>query len=341
MTVPAWSIAPFVLMLATIAIAPLVPALARIWERPRNQLIFSLLLGIPVAVLVLIVGEGELVTHAVVEYTQFIILLFALFSVSGGIFLRGDIAATPRTNTIFLAIGGVLASFIGTTGAAMLLIRPLLNTNAERKHKAHTVVFSIFIVANCGGLLTPLGDPPLFLGMLRGVPFEWTFTLTPEWAFTNGMLLLTYWALDRRIVAHESPEDVLVDRTQTEPLRLAGGSNFVWFDRTRRGPAPRAGVGALAGDRHARRGLLLPGVGRQEGAVRGQPVHVRAHPGGRRDLRGDLPDHGPRPRGTAGVRPPSAPERDHPVRRHGRPQLRVGQRPHVRDLLRDGLPTGR
>jgi Na+/H+ antiporter NhaD/arsenite permease-like protein len=229
MTVPAWSIAPFVLMLATIAIAPLVPALARIWERPRNQLIFSLLLGIPVAVLVLIVGEGELVTHAVVEYTQFIILLFALFSVSGGIFLRGDIAATPRTNTIFLAIGGVLASFIGTTGAAMLLIRPLLNTNAERKHKAHTVVFSIFIVANCGGLLTPLGDPPLFLGMLRGVPFEWTFTLTPEWAFTNGMLLLTYWALDRRIVAHESPEDVLVDRTQTEPLRLAGGSNFVWF----------------------------------------------------------------------------------------------------------------
>src|SRR5699024_2321101 len=126
----------------------------------------------------------------------------------GGIYLRGDLAAKPGTNTAFLAVGGLLASFVGTTGAAMLLIRPLLNTNAERKHVAHTVIFCIFIVANCGGLLTPLGDPPLFLGLLRGVPFTWTFTLLPEWAFVNVLLLATYWALDRRAVARENPDDL-------------------------------------------------------------------------------------------------------------------------------------
>ena len=219
MTFPAWSIAPFVLMLAAIAIAPLVPALAKHWDHPRNQLLWSLLLGVPVTVGVLLVGRGDLVTVAVVEYLQFIALLFALFVVSGGIFLRGDIAATPRTNTLFLAVGGVLASFIGTTGAAMLL-------NAERRHTAHTVVFTILIVANCGGLLTPLGDPPLFLGMLRGVPFTWTLHLAPMWLFVNALLLLTYWALDRRIIAHERPEDVAADRAQVTPLRLAGASGL-------------------------------------------------------------------------------------------------------------------
>lgn len=229
MTFPAWSVIPFALMLAAIAIAPLVPALSHYWEKPRNQLLYALLLGVPVAIGVLLAGRSDLLVHALVEYGQFIALLFALFVVSGGIFLRGDIAATPRTNTLFLAVGGLLASFIGTTGAAMLLIRPLLNTNAERRHKAHTVVFAIFIVANCGGLLTPLGDPPLFLGMLRGVPFFWTMNLFPMWLFVNALLLVIYWALDRRIIAHESPEDVLTDRTNVTPLRLVGASNLIWF----------------------------------------------------------------------------------------------------------------
>lgn len=229
MTFPAWTIAPFVLMLAAIAIAPLVPALSKLWDRPRNQLVYALLLGLPVAIGVIAVGEWHLVVDALVEYGQFIALLLALFIVSGGFFLRGDIAATPRVNTIFLAIGGVLASFIGTTGAAMLLIRPLLNTNLERRHKAHTVVFAIFIVANCGGLLTPLGDPPLFLGMLRGVPFTWTFHLLPMWLFVNAMLLLTYWALDRRIIAHEAKEDVYADTVNVIPLKLVGASNAIWF----------------------------------------------------------------------------------------------------------------
>src|SRR6185436_650588 len=105
--------------------------------------------------------------------------------ISGGILLRGDLAATPATNTAFLALGGVLASFVGTTGASMLLVRPVLQTNSERTRVKHTLVFFIFIVSNVGGMLTPLGDPPLFLGYLAGVPFSWTFRLWPHW----GLLL--------------------------------------------------------------------------------------------------------------------------------------------------------
>ena len=143
MTIPVWGLIPFVAMLLCIAIIPLIPALSHFWERPRNQLVIALLLGIPVA-LWMITGEGpSSVYHALFEYFQFIALLLALFIVSGGIHLKGDIAATPRINSIILAIGGCIASFIGTTGAAMLLIRPILKTNSERKYVAHTVIFII------------------------------------------------------------------------------------------------------------------------------------------------------------------------------------------------------
>lgn len=206
MTFPPWTVIPFILMLAAIAIAPLVPSVAPHWDKPRTQLFYSLLLGLPVAVGVIVAGQPHLVVEALVEYFSFTALLFSLYVVSGGIVLRGDIRARPLVNTAFLAIGGALASVVGTTGAAMLLIRPLLRTNSDRKYVSHTVVFAIFIVANCGGLLTPLGDPPLFLGMLRGVPFGWTLNLFPEWLFTLSLLLLTYWALDHRFYAHE-PED--------------------------------------------------------------------------------------------------------------------------------------
>jgi Na+/H+ antiporter NhaD/arsenite permease-like protein len=164
-----------------------------------------------------------------VEYGQFIVLLFALFVVSGGVYLRGDLAATPMVNTVFLAIGACLANVIGTTGAAMLLIRPLVNTNKERRHVAHTVVFFIFTAANSGGLLTPLGDPPLFLGMLRGVPFTWTLTLWPEWLFINALLLGLYWLIDRRAFSRERPTDVALDVSEQAPLRLDGAPNLVWF----------------------------------------------------------------------------------------------------------------
>lgn len=224
-----WSILPFAAMLASIAVLPLVPSTADWWEKRSSQLTVALVLGIPVAIWMWIVGGFTVVFGSVVEYVQFIALLLALFVVSGGIFLKGDIQATPRNNTIFLGIGAVLASFVGTTGAAMLLIRPLLNTNAERRYRTHTVLFTIFIVANCGGLLTPLGDPPLFLGFLRGVPFLWTFNLFREWFFTNAMLLATYYALDHYYYAQEPGENVREDRADIEPLGLRGATNLAWF----------------------------------------------------------------------------------------------------------------
>ncbi|WP_432558137.1 sodium:proton antiporter [Granulicoccus sp. GXG6511] len=229
MTVQWWSALPFVTLLLSIAILPLIPATEHAWERNRVKLAVALACGLPVALWFVVAGEGLSVIHALVEYGQFICLLFALFVVSGGIFLSGDIRATPRANTTFLAIGGVAASFIGTTGAAMLLIRPLLNTNREREHKVHTVVFAIFIVANCGGLLTPLGDPPLFLGFLRGVPFEWTFGLWPQWLMVNTLLLLTYYAMDRRAYANESDFAIAWDKSSQTKLSVVGKRNFIFF----------------------------------------------------------------------------------------------------------------
>ncbi|WP_194947942.1 sodium:proton antiporter [Actinomyces trachealis] len=224
-----WSTLPFAIMLASIAVLPLVPATSHWWERRSSQLTVALTLGLPVAVWMWASLGWQVVFATVVEYGQFIALLLALFVVSGGIFLKGDIEATPRNNTIFLAVGGVLASFVGTTGAAMLLIRPLLNTNQERRYRVHTVLYTIFIVANCGGLLTPLGDPPLFLGFLRGVPFTWTFSLVPEWLFVNVMLLISYYGLDTWYYGRESAASVREDRADIEPLGLLGASNLVWF----------------------------------------------------------------------------------------------------------------
>ncbi|MBK8460187.1 MAG: sodium:proton antiporter [Micropruina sp.] len=229
MTIEWWAMLPFAALLLAIATFPLIPATRERWAHLPFQLGLALLLGIPVALWLIIGGEEAWVVHAIVEYAQFITVLLALFVVSGGIFLAGDIQATPRNNTIFLAIGGVLASFIGTTGAAMLLIRPLLNTNRERERRVHTVVFAIMIVANCGGLLTPLGDPPLFLGLLRGVPFLWTMSLFPQWLFVNALLLATYYALDRREVAKESEFGLAWDASAITPLNVRGRLNFLYL----------------------------------------------------------------------------------------------------------------
>ncbi|RMF77195.1 MAG: sodium:proton antiporter, partial [Planctomycetota bacterium] len=168
--------------------------------------------------------------HAVLaEYIPFLTLLFSLYVIAGGIVVRGDIRATPLANTTILAIGGALASFIGTTGASMLLIRLLLKTNAERKRVVHTVVFFIFIVSNIGGTLLPIGDPPLFLGYLRGVPFLWTLRLVVEWATVLGILLVVYYVWDLWAYRHESPEALQADVTHIEPLRVAGTINFLWL----------------------------------------------------------------------------------------------------------------
>ncbi|MDD7384043.1 MAG: sodium:proton antiporter [Actinomycetaceae bacterium] len=229
MTFSVWGIIPFAVMLIAIAVFPLWPPVAKFWEKRSVQLCFSLILGVPVAIWLLVGGEAAFVGDKLWEYAQFIILLFSLFVVSGGIFLAGDIRATPRNNTIFLAAGSALASLIGTTGAAMLLIRPVLNTNKERTYKAHTVLYLIFCVANCGGLLTPLGDPPLFLGLLQGVPFTWTLGLWKEWLFVNGLLLLSYYAIDARYYARESVTSVTEDVMEQQPLALRGSLNFLWL----------------------------------------------------------------------------------------------------------------
>ena len=229
MQVEWWGTLPFVVMLLSIAIVPLVPKLAGWWSHPRAQLTVALALGLPVALWVMVAGHSHLVGHALQEYLGFICLIGSLFVITGGIHLAGDIRATPRNNTLFLAIGALIASVVGTTGAAMLLIRPILNTNKEREHASHTIVYAIFLVANCGGLLTPLGDPPLFLGLMRGVPFTWTLTLLPQWAFVNGLLLASYYCLDRAMFAREDAPHRLQDQTDITPLKLLGTHNFVWL----------------------------------------------------------------------------------------------------------------
>jgi Na+/H+ antiporter NhaD/arsenite permease-like protein len=219
---PLWAVAPFVVMLVAIAVGPL--AVPSWWERNRNKLVVSAVLGAPIVILYMMIRPAALLGMAE-EYVSFIVLIGSLYVVSSGILLRGDLEATPTTNTAFLAVGAVLASFIGTTGASMLLIRALLQTNRERQHVRHTVIFFIFLVSNIGGMLTPLGDPPLFLGYLQGVPFGWTFRLWPPWLFMTGVLLAGYFVWDARAYAHETPAALRRDRTRIEPLRIRGAAN--------------------------------------------------------------------------------------------------------------------
>jgi len=222
-----FSVIPFAIMLLSIAVMPVVAE--HWWHKNRNKLIVSLVLGIPVAVYIIYIGRFHDLEHQLLlDYIPFITLLAALFYVSGGIVVKGDIPATPLNNTIFLAIGAGLASFIGTTGASMLLIRPLLKSNSERKHVVHTVVFFIFLVSNIGGLLTPLGDPPLFLGYLKGVPFTWTFGLAKEWIFMIVILLGIYYIWDTKAYKKESGADIVKDETFLEPIQIKGQVNFIW-----------------------------------------------------------------------------------------------------------------
>ena len=229
-TMPLWASIPFVLMLLMIAVCPLIGKLEHWWEKNINKLLISLILGIPVAIFLIYNGLTHNLVHQLLfDYVPFIILLCSLFVITGGIHLKGDIEATPKINTLFLAIGAVLASVMGTTGAAMLLIRPIIRTNVERKFKVHTMLFFIAVVANCGGLLTPLGDPPLFLLYLRGAEFTWFLNLVPEWAFTIALLLLVYYLMDRHFYKKENAADILLDKTNKQPIRLEGTLNFVWL----------------------------------------------------------------------------------------------------------------
>lgn len=229
MEIPFSALIPFIIQLLFIAIAPLI--VEHWWEKNRNKLLVSLVLSTPVVLFMMSNNMlGNLEHQILADYLPFVILLASLFVITGGIHLSGDIQATPRTNTIFLAIGYVLASFMGTTGAAMLLIRPILRTNQQRHFRTHTVMFFIVLVANCGGLLTPLGDPPLFLLYLRGASFTWFMHLLPEWLFVGSLLLVIYYLLDRfYYFKKEEWTNISADIKEKRPLRVSGNINFVFL----------------------------------------------------------------------------------------------------------------
>nr|WP_320037209.1 sodium:proton antiporter [uncultured Bacteroides sp.] len=225
---PLWVSIPFLIMLLAIAVGPLI--LGKWWDKNKNKLLVSVILSIPVVVYMLENGLSTNLANTVVhDYVPFIILLGSLFIITGGIHVSGDIKATPRNNVLFMGIGYVLAAFMGTTGAAMLLIRPMINTNQERKYTTHTMLFFIAAIANCGGLLTALGDPPLFMLYLRGAEFSWFFTLFPEWAFTGVLLLSIYYFVDRYYYKKEEWIDLAEDSIQQEPIRVTGNINFLFL----------------------------------------------------------------------------------------------------------------
>jgi Na+/H+ antiporter NhaD/arsenite permease-like protein len=229
-----WHVGPFVGLLLLIAILPL--ACPRWWESNLHKLLVSGLAALPVAVLFGWFGfatpagleAGARVMNALHEYASFIVLLGSLYVVSGGVHLSGDLEARPLVNTAFLAGGAILSNVIGTTGASMLLIRPVLRTNSERRYTVHVPIFFIFLVSNIGGALTPVGDPPLFLGYLRGVPFFWTAVhVWPVWLVTVGLVLLVFFGLDSWFYRKE-PRDLLrADVERVVPLRLSGKRNIL------------------------------------------------------------------------------------------------------------------
>lgn len=228
---PAWSIAPFVLMLLSMAVLPMLTPV--LWNSNRNKVLLSIIVSIPVLILVIGLGcRPDLLIHSMLDYVSFIILLGSLFVIAGGIHIRGSWAGTPLVNTIFLGVGALIANLIGTTGASMLLIRPFMRANQRRKRRTHQIVFFIFAVSNIGGLLTPLGDPPLFLGFLRGVPFHWTLSLFPQWLLAVAAILIIFNFVDQYIFNKEDIETPgALTETVQPPRRLQvdGGINFLFL----------------------------------------------------------------------------------------------------------------
>ena len=216
-------------MLLSIAITPLIAE--RWWERNINKLLVSAILATPAIIYLVTHNLREELKHQILfDYLPFIILLGALFVVTGGILILGHVQARPRNNTIILAIGYLLASFIGTTGASMLLIHPLLYVNRYRENKTHTILFFIALVANCGGILSPLGDPPLFLLYLRGVEFTWFLNLLPEWMFVGVSLLTIYFFTDKRFYyKEEKTEMIMADFRERSVFSIKGGINIVYL----------------------------------------------------------------------------------------------------------------
>ncbi|MFM7133064.1 MAG: sodium:proton antiporter [Planctomycetota bacterium] len=218
----AWwlGVAPFALLLGAIAAFPLIPALSHWWHSNLNRYLVSIVVSILALAFLGAArgaeGVGTALHHAIPgEYVPFMSLLFALYVIAGGLRIGTPFDGKPHENLSILLVGALVASFIGTTGAAMVLIRPLLESIRRRKYRAHSVVFFIFIVCNCGGCLLPIGDPPLFMGYLRGIPFFWTLGLWKEWALVNGLLLIAYFAIDAALFRKERREIQAADDHRT------------------------------------------------------------------------------------------------------------------------------
>lgn len=221
-----WAMIPFAMMLLSIAVMPL--AAEKWWHSNLHKLYVSFALAIAAGIYLAVNGMGaELLHQMLYDYMPFIVLLGALFIVTGGIRIEGNVAATPAANVSVLCSGFVLASFMGTTGAAMLLIRRLIEINKRRTYKTHTILFFIALVANCGGILTPLGDPPLFLLYLRGADFFWFMNLAPQWLFAGGLLMLIYYFTDRYYYAKEPAEARLKPAKGSSKIRIVGKRNIL------------------------------------------------------------------------------------------------------------------
>ncbi len=226
---PLWSALPFLGMLLSIALLPLLAQ--RFWLRhfPKVAAGWALVLAIPFLAAYGSPAVHALAQTAIADYLPFVLLLGSLYSIGGGILIRGTLRGSPPVNAMIIVVGTALASWIGTTGATVLLIRPLLRANRRRRNRAHTVVFFIFLVANIGGALTPLGDPPLFLGFLHGVPFFWTLRLWREMALVVACLVAAYLAVDAWHWRREEADVRDDPEGPREPIRIEGWHNLAFL----------------------------------------------------------------------------------------------------------------
>jgi Na+/H+ antiporter NhaD/arsenite permease-like protein len=224
---PLWSVLPFAGILLSIALLPLWTP--NFWHHhfAKVAAFWALVFALPFLFFYQGTALYEIGHIYIIDYIPFIILLWSLFTISGGIYVQGSLKGTPLVNMTLLLIGTLLASVIGTTGASMLLIRPVLRSNSWRRFKVHTIVFFIFLISNIGGALTPLGDPPLFLGFLHGVPFLWTLKILPQMAFASFILLALYFVMDTYYYRKENKS--ALGTAEPEPLRIQGAHNFIFL----------------------------------------------------------------------------------------------------------------
>lgn len=215
---------PFIGLVLSMATLPLV--LPHFWEKRAFQAFVVAACALPIVLFLRSHGLAHELNHCVADYLTFIATLGALYVAAGGVYAAADLKATPAVNVAFLLCGSLLASVIGTTGASVLTIRPLLRTNKQREHTGHLVPFFILAVANAGGLLTPLGDPPLLVGFVGGVPFFWTLRLLPFWLLYNLMFAAFLYVVDRRAYARESKAALQRDDSEQQPLSVKGKRNL-------------------------------------------------------------------------------------------------------------------